>query len=88
MRTIIPAASIVDEVVGKQKRVAGQDYRLMTYVLQCPVDDGVLLYHTLTCCMVLLTHEEVAHLTELQELVDHALVIQEDQVEQKAECSG
>ena len=70
MRTIIPAASIVDEVVGKQKRVAGQDYRLMTYVLQYPVDDGVLLYHSLTCCMVLLTHEEAAHLTEQQELVD------------------
>ena len=47
MRIIIPATSLVEEVVGKQKCTADQDYRLMTYVLQCPVDDGVLFYHIL-----------------------------------------
>ncbi|MBQ5524744.1 MAG: hypothetical protein IIT93_04405, partial [Paludibacteraceae bacterium] len=35
-------------IVGPQKRAEGQRYRLMTYVVQQPVDDGVLLYNTLT----------------------------------------
>ena len=70
MRIIIPATSLVEEVVGKQKCTADQDYRLMTYVLQCPVDDGVLFYHMLTCCLLFLTSDEVAHITEQKELID------------------
>ena len=38
MQTILPAASLVDQVVGKQKRTEGQTYRLMTYVIQRPVE--------------------------------------------------
>lgn len=70
MTTLLPAASLVDKVVGKQKRKENQSYRLMTYVIQCPVEDGVLLYHTLTCCLVLLTQEEYEHIDEHQELID------------------
>lgn len=39
----------------QEKRAEGQSYRLMTYVVQQPIDDGVLLYNTLTCSLVLLT---------------------------------
>jgi radical SAM protein with 4Fe4S-binding SPASM domain len=70
MQVIVPAASLIDDIVGKQKRIEGQHYRLMTYVIKCPVEDGVLLYHTLTCCMVWLTCEEAANLTSQQELID------------------
>lgn len=78
MRVISPASSLVDQVVGKQKRKEGQTYRLMTYVIQCPVEDGVLLYHTLTCCMVLLCHEEAANMTSQQELVDNWFLVPEE----------
>ena len=85
MRIIVPAASLVDQVVGKQQRQRqeSQTYRLMSYVIQCPVDDGVLLYHTLTCCMILLTNEEAAHLTVQQELIDNWFLVPEGHDDQK-----
>ena len=55
MQEIIPTTSLVEQIVGRQKRTDAQSYRLMTYVVQQPVDDGVLLYNTLTCSLVLLT---------------------------------
>lgn len=70
MQVILPAASLIDQVVGKQKHIVDLAYRLMTYVIQCPVDDGVLFYHTLTCCLLLLTHEEAKDITAQQELID------------------
>ena len=85
MRIIVPAASLVDQVVGKQQRQRqeSQTYRLISYVIQCPVDDGVLLYHTLTCCMILLTNEEAAHLTAQQELIDNWFLVPEEHDDRK-----
>ena len=98
MRIISPAASLVDQVVGKQKFVDGQQYRLMTYVIQCPVEDGVLLYHTLTCCLVWLSHEESLQLTQgkpditaqqeqvqslSKELIEHWFLVPEDHDDRK-----
>ena len=60
MQEIIPTTSLVEQIVGRQKRTDAQSYRLMTYVVQQPVDDGVLLYNTLTCSLVLLTPDEAA----------------------------
>ena len=77
MRIIIPPASIFHQIVGKQKRSEGQARRLMTYVMQCPVEDGGLFYHTLTCCMLLLTQEEASHITDQQELMDLWFVVTE-----------
>lgn len=78
MRTIFPAASIFKKIVGGQKNVIGQGLRLMDYVIQCPVEDGVLLYHTLTCCLLLLSSDEVAHLAEHQELIDNWFLVPEE----------
>ena len=83
MQTILPAASLVDQVVGKQKRTEGQTYRLMTYVIQRPVEDGVLLYHTLTCCMVLLSQEEYAQLSSQQELIEQWFLVPENHDDRK-----
>ena len=83
MQIIIPAASLVDKVLGKQKRIEGQTYRLMTYVIQCPVEDGVLLYHTLTCCLVLLTHEEKKDITAQLELIDFWFLVPEEHDDRK-----
>ena len=83
MQRIVPAAPLVDQVVGKQKCTYGESCRLMRYVIQCPVNDGVLLYHTLTCCMVLLTNEEMASLTTQQELIDNWFLVPEGHDDRK-----
>ena len=83
MQIILPAASLVEQVVGKQQHKEGQTYRLMAYVIQCPVCDGVLLYHTLTCCMVLLTNEEATHLSAQQELIDNWFLVPEGHNDRK-----
>ena len=70
MQVIIPTTSLVEQIVGIQKRAEGQSYRLMTYVVRQPVDDGLLLYNILTCSLVLLTPDEAADITAQQELID------------------
>ena len=67
--------SLVEQIVGIQKRAEGQSYRLMTYVVQLPIDDGVLLYNTLTCSLVLLTPDEAADITAQQELIDRWFLV-------------
>ncbi len=75
MQIIIPTASTFEQMVGLQKRADGQQYRLMTYVLQQPVADGLLLYNTLTCSLVLLTPDEAVDLTAQGELIDHWFLV-------------
>ena len=75
MQVIIPTTSLVEQIVGRQKRAEGQSYRLMTYVVQQPVADGVLLYNTLTCSLVLLTPDEAADITMQQELIDRWFLV-------------
>ena len=75
MKIIIPTASTFEQVVGRQKRADGERYRLMTYVLQQPVTDGLLLYNTLTCSLVLLTPDEANDLTAQGELIDRWFLV-------------
>ncbi len=83
MQIIIPTASLFVQVVGKQKSEENQVYRLMTYVLQYPVKDGVLLYHTLTCCLLLLTREEASNLSAQRELIDYWFLVPQHYDDQK-----
>jgi len=55
----------------------------MTYVVQQPVTDGLLLYNTLTCSMVLLQPDEAADITAQQELIDRWFLVPEDHDDQK-----
>jgi radical SAM protein with 4Fe4S-binding SPASM domain len=84
MKVIIPTTPLIERVIGRQKRAEGQRYRLMTYVVQQPVDDGVLLYNTLTCSLVLLTPDEAADITAQQELIDHWFLVPQDHDDRKA----
>ena len=77
MKIIIPTALQYEQIVGRQKRVDGERYRLMTYVVQQPVNDGLLLYNTLTCSMVLLSPDEAADITAQQELIDRWFLVPE-----------
>ena len=47
----------------------------MTYVVQQPVTDGLLLYNTLTCSMVLLTPNEAADITAQRKLIDRWFLV-------------
>ena len=83
MQVIIPTPLQYEQIVGRQKRVDGERYRLMTYVVQQPVTNGLLLYHTLTCSMVLLQPDEAADLTAQRELIDRWFLVPEDHDDRK-----
>lgn len=83
MQVIIPTTSTFEQIVGRQKQTDGQRYRLMTYVVQQPVDDGLLLYNTLTCSLVLLTPDEAADITAQQELIDRWFLVPQAHDDQK-----
>ena len=83
MQIIIPTASTFEQMVGLQKRADGQQYRLMTYVLQQPVADGLLLYNTLTCSLVLLTPYEAADLTAQRELIGRWFLVPQEHDDRK-----
>ena len=46
------------KLLGPQDKSADASYRLMTFVVQSPVDDGLLLFHNMTKEMVLLSKDE------------------------------
>ena len=83
MKVIIPTTPLIERIIGMQKRADGQHYRLMTYVVQQPVDDGVLLYNTLTCSLALLTPDEAADITAQQELIDRWFLVPQEHDDQK-----
>ena len=83
MQEIITTTSLVEQIVGRQKRTEGQRYRLMIYVVQQPVNDGMLLYNTLTCSLVLLTPDEAADITAQQELIDRWFLVSQEHDDRK-----
>ena len=62
MQTILPSSGNTIKILGKA-RPAEQGLRWMHYVLAQPVDGGVLVFHTLTRALLLLTPEEYAAMT-------------------------
>lgn len=61
--------------MGLQKKKEETAYRLMNYVVKQEVEEGVLLYNTLTCALALVTHEEAQHLTEVEGLVENWFLV-------------
>lgn len=57
MQTILQPSAKTLKILGKPKS-SDNKMRWMQYVLPKPVDDGVLLFHTLTRELILLTNEE------------------------------
>lgn len=58
MQTIYQTAQPFDQLLKKQKKRPGLTYRPMCYVVEQPVEEGLLLYHTMTKALLLLTPEE------------------------------
>lgn len=83
MQIIIPTESLIEQIMGRQAQADGQRYRLMTYVVQYPVDSGLLLYNTLTHSLLLLTPDEAADITAQRELTDRWFLVPEEHDDQK-----
>lgn len=62
-------------IIGLQKKKEGTAYRLMNFVVKQEVEEGVLLYNTLTCALALVTHEEAQRLTEVEGLVENWFLV-------------
>ena len=73
MQTIYQTVKPFDQLLKKQKVKKGETYRPMYYVVEQPVDEGLLLYHTMTKAMLLLTPEEAetykTHPEEMPDLI-------------------
>ena len=82
MKTILEPAKPYFKLLGKQKHREGASYRLMNFVVQAAVDDGLLLLHNMTKEMVLLSKEEQQVFeqcpTDLPELMNHWFLVPED----------
>ena len=67
------------KLLGKQNYRAEETYRLMYFVVQAEVDDGLLLLHNMTKEMVLLSQEEQRVFeqcpTDLPELIDRWFLV-------------
>lgn len=71
MQIIYNTVKPFDQLLKKQKVVKGEVYRPMYYVVEQPVDEGLLLYHTMTKALLLLTPEEAdAYKTHPEEMTD------------------
>lgn len=69
MQIVHPTITIAENFLGKPKKQDGEQYRLLSYIVQQPVVDGLLLYNVLTRCLILLDKDEATHITDLDELV-------------------
>ena len=82
MKTIVGPAKPYFKLLGHQKAQAGANYRLMHFVVQAEVDDGLLLLHNMTKEMVLLSQEEQQVFeqcpTNLPELISHWFLVPEE----------
>ena len=67
MQTIQPASENILKILGKPK-ISDDSYRLMCYAVSANVEDGVLLFNTLTRELLLLTNEEYEKADVLPEL--------------------
>lgn len=79
MQIIYDIAKPFDKLLKKQKVIAGEQYRPMYYVVEQPVDEGLLLYHTMTKALLLLTPEEAERYkttpTALPQLVEEWFLV-------------
>lgn len=68
-----------DQLLKKQKRQQGETYRLMNFVVEQPVENGLLLYHTMTKALLLLSPEETTLYrqdpTALSQLVENRFLV-------------
>ena len=79
MQTIYQTVKPLDKLLKKQKIKPRQYYRPMYYVVEQPVDEGLLLYHTMTKALLLLSPEEAeiykTRPTDLPQLIEQWFLV-------------
>lgn len=82
MQIIYDIVKPFDKLLKMQKVKAGEKYRPMYFVVEQPVDEGLLLYHTMTKAMLLLTPEEAEIYkmtpTALPQLIEQWFVVPQE----------
>lgn len=73
MRQVVSSIFIVQKILGEQRPAGGSPFRLSTHCMRVERPEGVLLYHTLTGELLLLSPEEEAALEGLPGPVPPAL---------------
>ncbi len=73
MRQIILPVTLAQKILGEQKKKEEVPYRLTTHCMRVERPEGILLYHTLTGELLLLSREEAKLLEELPGPVSPAL---------------
>ena len=73
MRQVVPPIVLTQKILGQQRMNERTLYRLSTHCMRIEQPEGVLLYHTLTGELILLTHVEAGQLKELSGPVPLAL---------------
>ena len=58
MKVILSATETIEYLCGYQKSIPDLTWRITAHCILVPCDDGVLLYHTMTGCLVLLNEAE------------------------------
>ena len=64
MRLLQDYSSILSGLLKDQRLQEGESYRLMHFVVQQPVDEGLLLFNVMTKAVVLLTPEEALRMID------------------------
>jgi len=82
MKVISKGSSLVQKVL-KKFNTEGENLRLMRYVVDAPVKDGILLYNLLTLEMVLLSDDEYNRLAELDYLKQNWFLVPDNTNEQE-----
>lgn len=78
MKIVRPASAIIEKVVGEQNLQASSSYRFLTYIVQQPVGEGILIYNLLTRSIVLLSMDEWEDLENEQDLVRKWFLVPKD----------
>lgn len=83
MNIVLPPISIIKQILQLQKRKSDTTYRLMHFVVQQEVKEGLLLYNMMTCCMVMITQEEAKHIVEVEGLIENWFCVPENHDDKK-----
>ena len=82
MKQILSENASIRNIIGKAK-ISNSGYRLTHYAVAEPVEDGILLFNTLTRELLLLTQEEYDNALENQQLREKWFVVPNDLEEKK-----
>ncbi len=81
MQIIYGIVKPFDKLLKKQKIKVGQKYRPMYYVVEQSVNEGLLLYHTMTKALILLNHQEANvyhnHPADMPQLIEEWFIVPE-----------